>query len=139
MSKLNNLENHLIDNPKKNTGKNTLLQFFIGIFMVGIGIFMVFQNTYVTMNWVSWHLGAFSVPTGVVSIPLFIGIGLLFYNSKSIINWIVAILGFLIILVTIIMSVSIIFKTTSLYVYVIMFGLIAAGVALLLKSLFINK
>jgi hypothetical protein len=113
-----------------------LLNFFLGILLFGIGIFMVFQCTSVTAHWYTWKIGGWGVPTGVVIIPLLIGIGLLFFNSKSIISWLVTILGLAIILVTIILSVDIVFRKTSLFNYILMFGTILAGTGLLLKSIF---
>lgn len=138
MSKLDELEKHMIE-PEKNKGGNVLLQFFIGFILFCVGVFMVFQCTTITMAWYSWSIGGFGFPQGAVIIPLLIGIGLLFYNSKSIISWLVFILGIVFVLVTIIMSVRIHFNTTSLFNYILMFGSILAGTGLLLKSLFMKR
>ena len=66
----------------------------------------------------------------------FIGIIWYFYNSKSIVPKILLVVEVVIIIATIIMSIRINFVSTSLYDYIIMFGMIAAGAGLLLKTLF---
>lgn len=140
MSNLNELEKHMIQEPnKKNKGNNTLLQFFLGLLLFCVGVFLVFQNTTVSMAWYTWSIGGMGLSQGIVVIPLLIGIGLMFYNSKSIVSWIVFILGIVFVLITIIMSVRIRFNPISLLSYVFMFGAILAGAGLLLKSLFIKK
>ncbi len=136
MSKMDDLEKQLIEKPSEHKERNTLLSFFIGILCFGAGVFLVFQATDVRFIWYSWRFGSMNIPTGFVVIPLLIGIGLLFYNSKMIISWIVTVLGLIIVLLTIIMSVTIVFRTTSLFMFVLMFGFILAGAGLLLRALF---
>lgn len=139
MSNLDKLEKHMIEKPKKNRENNTLLHFFLGLILFCVGVFLVFQNTTVSMAWYTWSIGGLGLSQGIVSIPLLIGIGLLFYNSKSIVSWLVFILGVVFVLVTIIMSVRLRFNPTSLLNYIFMFGTILAGTGLLLKSIFIKK
>lgn len=135
MSKMDDLEKQLIGEPEKKKGDSSLVTFFVGIICLAIGLFIVFQSTDVGFSWYSFALGGFRIPTGVIVIPLFIGIILLFYNSKSIVSWLVTIIGVALILITIIMSVNIIFRRTSLFFFILMFGFILAGIGLLLKSL----
>ncbi|MGN0621234.1 MAG: hypothetical protein ACI4I9_05140 [Porcipelethomonas sp.] len=121
--------------PKKE--KNELLQFFIGLLLLGVGLFWVFQTVKVSTLWGSfYHIGGFSVPNGTVIIPLLIGIVMLFMMERKIFGWIVTALGVAIILLTVIMSVRLYFTTTSLFNYVMMFGFIAVGGALVLRALF---
>lgn len=137
MSRMDDLEKHLIENPKKNDDDdNILLNFFLGIILLAVGVYMVFQCTDVHASWHIWYIGGWGVPSGLVVVPLLVGIGMLFYNSKSIAGWIVSTIGVAIILATIIMSVQIRFRSTSLFNYILMFGTILAGTGLLLKSLF---
>lgn len=117
-----------------------LLQFFIGLLLVGVGLFWVFQSVQVETGWLMGlgGLGGLSkIPTGVVTIPLLIGIVMLFFMEKRrIFAWIVTVLGVLIILLAIILSVHITMKRMPFFNYVLMFGFIAAGSGLLLKTLF---
>lgn len=116
-----------------------LKQFLLGIVLLGIGIYLVFQQTSVATTAYVWRIGTFGVPTGITAVPMFIGVILLFYNNKSAISWIVFVIGIAFLLITIILSVNIRFRATSLLTYVFMFGTILAGTGLLIKSLFPRK
>lgn len=126
---------------KKKNGSD-LLQFFLGLILVGVGLFWVFQSVQVETGWFiglgGWGGGFFNrIPTGVITIPLLIGITMLFFMEKRrIFAWIVTVLGILIILLAIILSVHITFQRMPFFNYILMFGFIAAGGGLLLKTLF---
>ena len=122
--------------PKKS---NPLLEFVVGFILLGAGIYWVLNSFVVTFTWGSlW--GGFDISaglaTGLMLIPLFIGIGLAFFMEKKLIPGLVIGLGVLIILVTLLTSVRFRPMTASLWQYVVMFGMIAAGAGLLAKSLF---
>jgi hypothetical protein len=121
--------------------KNDLFQFFIGLIILGVGLFWVFQTAQVRTNWGSYlfSIGSWHAPNGVIIIPFLIGIVMLFMMERKIFGWIVTVIGVLSILLAIIMSVRIEFVRTSLFNYVLMFGFIAAGGGLVLKSLFFPR
>lgn len=126
----------------ENRNSHDLLHFFIGLVLLGVGLFWVFQTAEVRTTWgysSLFSLGSWDAPNGVVIIPLIIGIVMLFMMDKKIFGWIVTVIGILIILLAIIMSVRIIFTRTSLFSYILMFGFIAAGSGLVLRSLFRNR
>ncbi|MBP0958997.1 MAG: hypothetical protein J5992_02615 [Oscillospiraceae bacterium] len=120
--------------------KNELLMFFIGLILLGAGLFWLFQRTSVaTVGIFSGGLlfGNIMIPTGVVLIPLIIGIILLFFlEDKRIIGWIVTVIGLIVVILSILMSVRISFERTSLFEFICMFGFIAAGTGLLLRTIF---
>ena len=120
--------------------KNELLMFFIGLILLGTGLFWLFQRTSVaTVGIFSGGLlfGNIMIPTGVVLIPLILGIILLFFlEDKRIIGWIVTVIGLIVVILSILMSVRISFERTSLFEFICMFGFIAAGTGLLLRTLF---
>ena len=124
------------DYSEKKSPASDLLQFFIGLVLLGVGLFWVFQTATVSTSFGPLNLGSFVIPNGVVVIPLLIGIVMLFFSEKKIFGWIVTVIGVLIILLTIITSVNIYFARTTLFSYILMFGFIAAGIGLLLKTLF---
>lgn len=121
---------------KSGSGENELLQFFIGVILLGAGLFMLSRNVMVHSSWYTWRIGNFDLGSGTVTIPLIIGIIWYFFNSKSIIPKIIITLSVIFILITIIMSVRINFVATSMFNYILMFGMVAAGAGLLLKTLF---
>ena len=117
-----------------------LRNFFLGLLMLGGGLFMIFQNIIVSSSWSSaghfFHIGSFNLPNGLIMLPIVAGIFMLFMMEKRIFGWIVTVLGIIFILLTILMNVRLVWRTTSAYVFVLMFGLTAAGGGLLVKSLF---
>jgi len=123
---------------KKKKNKNDLLTFFAGLLMFAGGVFMILQNVIVRTSWGTsfYHIGSWNVPNGLIMLPVLIGIVMLFVMDRKIFGWIVFGLGILFILLTVIMSVSISWKTSNAYVFLLMFGLAAAGGGMLMKVLF---
>lgn len=133
---INNLKAPKMDN---NSGKNELLQFFLGIILLGLGLFLLSRRVMVSSSWYIWRIGSFDLSSGLVTVPLIIGIIWYFFDSKSIIPKIIITLGVIFIVATIIMSIRIYFVTTSMYEYILIIGMAAAGAGLLLKTLFKKK
>ena len=131
----------IIIDPKenKNSGDNDLLLFFIGVLLLGVGLFMLSKRVMVHSSWYIWRIGSFDLSSGTVTIPLIIGIIWYFINPKSVLSKIIITLGVIFIVVTIIMSVRINFVTTSMFDYILIFGMVAAGSGLLLRTLFKKK
>ncbi len=121
---------------KKQSEGNELLQFFIGVILLGAGLFMLSKRVMVHSSWYVWRIGGFDLSSGTITIPLIIGIIWYFFNSKSIVPKIIITLSVIFIVLSIIMSVRINFVTTSMFDYVLIFGMAAAGSGLLLKTLF---
>ena len=129
------------EGKKKESGD--LLKFFCGLLMFGAGLYMLFQNLVVTSSWGSGYVfrffGGFTVPNGTVMLPLIIGIAMLFIMDKKIYGWVVTALGIVIILAAVLLSVSLHWRTTSAYVFILIFGLIAAGGGMMIRELFRKK
>ena len=119
--------------------KNVKLEELIfGIGLLAVGLFMLSKRVMVSSSWYMWRIGGMGLPSGTVTIPLLIGIVWHFVKPKSIIPKIIITLSVLFIILTIIMSVRLNFVTTSLFDYILIFGMSAAGAGLLLKTLFIK-
>lgn len=123
-----------------NDGKasNELLQFFMGFLLFGGGLYWVFNSFTVSSTWGSgyWGIGGFRMPMGTMLIPLLIGIGLCFFLERKAIGGFVCALGVLVILISLITSISFHAVSGTLYTYILMFGMVAAGAALLIRVLF---
>ena len=123
-------------NENKSSGENDLLLFFVGIILLGAGLFMLSKRVMVHSSWSMWRIGGFDLSSGTVTIPLIIGIIWYFVKPKSVIPKIVITLGVIFIIVAIIMSIRINFVTTSMFDYILIFGMSGAGAGLLLRTLF---
>lgn len=126
----------LKEKNRKNLDKNEALYFFLGIILLGVGLFMLSKRVMVYSSWYTWRIGGFDLASGMVTIPLIIGIIWYFFDTKSVVAKIIIILGIIFIVVTIIMSIRINFMPTSMFDYILIFGMAAAGSGLLLKTLF---
>lgn len=120
----------------KNEKNHEALYFFLGIIMLGTGLFLLSKRVMLHSDWYIWRIGNFDLTSGLITVPLLIGIIWQFYNSKSVVPKIIITLGIIFIVVTIIMSIRITFVATSMFDYIIIMGLAAAGSGLLLKTLF---
>lgn len=118
------------------TSSNDLLYFFLGIVLVGAGLFMLSKRVMVHSSWYIWRIGSFNLSSGTITIPLIIGIIWYFANTKSIAAKVIITLSIVFIVLSIIMSVQINFVTTSMFDYILIFGMAAAGSGLLLRTVF---
>ncbi|MGA2261340.1 MAG: hypothetical protein ABSH28_07885 [Acidobacteriota bacterium] len=107
-------------------------QFLIGLIMAGVGAYLLLNQVEVTTSW--WHYGGFNT-FGLSLLPMVLGVGILFFNGKSTVGWILALLGFAIIIAGILMNMDIYFRRTSLYNTLVMLVLLAGGFGLIAKSL----
>jgi hypothetical protein len=111
-------------------------EFFIGLGVAGIGFYLLFNHVYVQTSF--GHpsgFGVFGNSFGLTVLPLLFGIGTLFVNGKSILGWALTAGGLLFIAAGILMNMHIYFRATTLFDALVMFGLIAAGFGLIVKSL----
>lgn len=113
------------------------LEFYIGLFLLASGLFFILTKARVSsFGFYTFSIGGMSVSSGLVVIPLILGVIWIFYNPKSIVARILSILGGIFIIAAIIVSVRITFPATSLFDYIIMIILMASGAGLLLKAFF---
>ena len=122
----------------KGEANHELLQFFLGVMMLGGGIFWAMNLFEVSWNF-GWRIGNWNMTAGVMLFPLLVGIFLMFLLEKKTIGGIVTSLGVVIIIIAMINSVHFHARSASMYVYVLCFGLIFAGAGLVAKVLFQKK
>jgi hypothetical protein len=112
----------------------------IGLFLFGLGLAVV--GGYLLLQQVDvhggyWTFGRWGGGTsfGITLIPLLLGIGLLFYDAKSMAGWILTGAGGLILFAGIIANLNIHFRTTSLWNTLLILGMLVAGLGLVFRSL----
>lgn len=107
-------------------------EFLLGLGMAVAGAYMLTERVTVTSGyWSLWGHSAF----GLSLLPLVFGIGLLFYNGRSVAGWLLTFSGAVIILAGIITNLQIYFQPTSLFSTIIMLVLLAGGIGLVARSL----
>lgn len=106
--------------------------FFGGAAMVVAGGYLLLTRVTVTSGgWYFYGVNAF----GLSLVPLLIGVGLLFFNGRSLLGWLLTAAGSLIIVVGIISNLAIYFRPSSLFDTLVILILIAGGLGLVARSL----
>ncbi len=106
--------------------------FVAGLAMVIAGGYLLLTRVTVTSG--GWYFYGFNA-FGLSLVPLLIGIGVLFFNGRSLLGWILTSAGAIIIVVGILANLQIYFQRSSLFDTLVMFGLIAGGIGLVARSL----
>jgi hypothetical protein len=106
--------------------------FFFGLLLaVGGGYLLTNQVTVTSGYW-----GYFGAHTfGLTLVPLLIGVGLLFFDGKSVAGWVLTLAGAVIILLGILVNLRIYFEPTSLFNTLLMLVMLAGGLGLIARSL----
>jgi uncharacterized protein len=106
--------------------------FFAGLLMSVAGAYMLTsQVTVSTGFWGFFGQNSF----GLSLVPLLLGVGLLFFNGRSPLGWVLAVAGAVIILAGILMNLRIYFEPTSLFNTLVMLVLLVGGLGLVARSL----
>jgi hypothetical protein len=107
-------------------------EFFAGLAMAVAGAYLfVNQVTVTSGSWRLWGYNAF----GLSLLPLLLGVGLLFFNGRSRLGWLLTLAGAVIIFVGILANLEIYFRPNSLFNTLIMLVLLAGGIGLIARSL----
>jgi hypothetical protein len=108
-----------------------LWEFLLGLAMAVAGGYMLISRVTVMSGF--WNWGGYNT-FGLSLVPLIFGIGIVFFNGKSVIGWLLVFIGSVIIFAGIIMNLQIYFQPTSLFNTIVMLVLFAGGIGLLAKS-----
>lgn len=107
-------------------------QFLLGFVLAVAGGWMLLNQ--VTVDGGYWSLGGYNA-FGLSLLPFILGVGLLFFNGKSVPGWLLLIAGLAIILAGVLVNLRLYFRPTSLYNTLIMLTLLAGGIGLIARSL----
>jgi uncharacterized protein len=106
--------------------------FFVGLAMAVGGAYLLTQRVTVASGFWSFYGGH---TFGLSLLPLVAGAGILFYDGKSRLGWILTLGGALIVFLGILMNLRIYFEPTSLFDTLVMLVLLAGGLGLVARSL----
>jgi multisubunit Na+/H+ antiporter MnhF subunit len=105
--------------------------FIFGLALAIAGGYLIMNQVQVTSGyWLWWGPNTF----GLTLIPLVIGLGLLFYDGRSIAGWVLAGGGTVIIFAGILANLQIYFERTTLFNVILMLTLFAAGLGLMARA-----
>ena len=106
--------------------------FVIGALMAVAGAYLLTNQVTVTSGY--WHLGGYNA-FGLSLLPFIIGIAFLFFDGRSIIGWLLTIIGAVIIFVGILTNLDVYFRPTSLFNTILMLVLLFGGIGLVARAL----
>ena len=113
--------------------------FWLGFLMMCAGFYMLLSSISVHSNFgfrhSLFHVGQFGVTGGMIFVPFIIGVGLIFYNSRSIPGWLLAIGSSASFIVGVIASVNFRIHHITAFEFITMLILAFGGLGLLLRSL----
>ena len=105
--------------------------FLIGIIMACLGgYFLANQVSVVGSYWSFYGANTF----GITLVPMLFGVGLLFWNGRSVAGWVLAAVGAVFILAGVIANMHIYFRPTNLFNTLIMLILLVGGLGLIGRS-----
>ncbi|HET9408919.1 MAG TPA: hypothetical protein VFO39_16875 [Candidatus Sulfotelmatobacter sp.] len=124
------MENHTINGESGTPG--SLGQFLVGFAMTCIGGFLITNQVAVVGSyWAFWGGSTF----GITLLPVLFGVGMLFWNGKSVLGWLLTTAGSLFIFAGILANMHIFYRATTLFNTMIMLVLLVGGLVLVARSL----
>ena len=107
-------------------------QFLLGFVLAVVGGWLLMNQVTVSSGaWMFWGYDAF----GLSLLPFILGVGMLFFNGKSVLGWLLLVAGLAIVIAGIIVNLHIYFRPTSLFNTLMMLVLLFGGIGLIARSL----
>jgi hypothetical protein len=107
-------------------------KFLLGFVMTCIGAYLLTNQVTVAGSYWNFYGGN---TFGITLLPMLFGIGLLFWNGRSIIGWALTFAGALFIFAGVIANLHIYFRPASLFNTIVMLVLVAGGLGLIARSM----
>jgi len=109
-----------------------LSDFLLGFALTCVGGYLLTnQVTVAGSYWNFWGSNTF----GVTLIPLLIGVGLLFWDGRSVAGWLLTAAGALFIVAGVLANLRIYFQPTSLFNTIVMLVLLVGGLGLIARAM----
>jgi hypothetical protein len=128
------MEEHVMSEERRGAGGTAggVPTFLLGVAMASAGAFLITSRVVVhTGGFRFWGFSGF----GLSLIPLLLGVGLLFFDGRSLVGKLLTFIGVVIIFAGILMNMDIYFQQTSLFATLMMLVLLVGGLGLVLRSL----
>ncbi|MEJ7806678.1 MAG: hypothetical protein WKG03_12270 [Telluria sp.] len=114
-------------------------KFLLGLIMMCGGFYLLLNGIVVSANFGLgtrlFGAGAMGLTGGMILIPLLIGIGMVFYNARSYLGWLIAMASFGALVFGVISSVSLNLRTMTAFELLVILTLAFGGLGLFLNSL----
>jgi len=119
--------------------KGGLGQFFIGLIMLCGGFYMLLNSIIITSNLGFatrlYHFSGYGVTSGMIMIPFMFGVGIIFYNGKNLIGWLLSLGSVAALIFGVISTIRFSFRGMSAFDLMVILVLAIGGLGLFLRSL----
>lgn len=105
-------------------------QFFAGVGLAGLGMYLFLDRVHVMSNMSSMWGGHF----GLVLLPLGLGIALLFFSARSILGWLLTVGSLVAVFASIITNLTFLFMPTNFFRTTGMIALLFIGLVMIARS-----
>ncbi len=113
--------------------------FLIGLIMMIGGGYLLLNNIVVRPNFgmgaVAFRFGGFPITSGMILIPFMFGVGIIFYNSKNWIGWLLAGGSMVALIFGVIANMELQLARMSAFDLIVILVLLVGGIGLFLRSL----
>lgn len=117
--------------------------FFIGFLMMCMGFYLLLRSIVVTESFgfgvglfqFAMFGGPFSVTSGMILIPMIFGIGMIFFNGRNYIGWVLAVGSLVALIAGVLANLRFSFRTMSSFDLLVILVLSVGGVGLFARSL----
>jgi hypothetical protein len=106
--------------------------FLLGFIMACVGGYLLCNQVMVMGSYWSFYGGN---TFGITLLPMLFGIGILFWNGRSAIGWLLTAAGALFIVAGVIANLHIYFRPASLFETIVMLTLLVGGLGLIARSM----
>ena len=114
-------------------------RFFIGLIMMIGGGYMLLNAIHITnhfsLGYGLYSFGGFRLTSGMVMIPFMFGVGMIFYNSRNYLGWIIAAGSLVALIFGVISSINFRMRSMSAFDLIVILVLLVGGIGLFLSSL----
>ncbi len=113
--------------------------FFIGMVMLCGGVYLLLNSIVISTPYGLgarlYHVGGYSVTSGMVMIPFMFGVGIIFYDYRKLIGWLLAGGSLVGLIFGVIASINFTFTRMSAFDLIVILVLAVGGLGMLLRSL----
>ena len=118
-------------------------RFFIGLIMMIAGGYLFLHNIHVSvgfgLGYQFFNVWGVGITSGMVLVPFLFGVGMIFYNSRNYIGWLLAVASLVMLSFGVIAQTSFHLRSMTAFELLTILVLLAGGVGLFLSSLRSSK
>ena len=115
------------------------LGFLMGLVMMIAGFYLLFSSIVIRSNFGFgmrlYGIGGVGITTGILMIPFLFGVGIIFYNAKNLLGWLLAAGSLVALIVGVLANAQLSLRSMSAFELMLILVLSFGGLGLFLRSL----